>query len=114
MPNPFTSNDKLKGFATGVGISLLTPLVLTALSTFARPAARAAIKAGLVLYERGREKIAEANEVIEDLVAEARAELEESRAELNETMTETEDHASPSADDNRPMGTKPDSPRSKA
>lgn len=90
MANPFNSSDKLKGFATGVGVSLITPLVLTALATVARPAARAAIKAGLVLYERGREKVAEAGEVIEDLVAEAQAELEESRAELHETMAEAE------------------------
>ena len=104
MANPFNSSDKLKGFAAGVGISLVTPLVLTALATVARPAARAAIKAGLVLYEKGREKVAEASEAIEDLVAEAQAELEESRAELNETMAEAEESSSSTPMENRPSG----------
>jgi hypothetical protein len=102
MANPFNSSDKLKGFAAGVGISVVTPLVLTALATVARPAARAAIKAGLVLYERGREKVAEVSEVIEDLVAEAQAELEESRGELHETIAETEEAISPTTKDNKP------------
>jgi hypothetical protein len=102
MANPFKSSDKLKGFAAGVGISVVTPLVLTALATVARPAARAAIKAGLVLYERGREKVAEVSEVIEDLVAEAQAELEESRAELHETIAEDEESISPTTKDSKP------------
>ncbi len=109
MANPFNSSDKLKGFATGVGISLLTPLVLTALATVGRPAARAVIKAGLVLYERGREKVAEAGEVIEDLVAEAQAELEESRAELHENIAETEEFSS-----STPVGGKSGNPEGEA
>ena len=105
MANPFNFSDKFKGFATGVGVSLLTPLVVTALATVARPAARSAIKAGLVLYERGREKFAELNEAIEDLVAEAQAELEEDRAELHETMAEAEESTASTS-----RGSKPDSP----
>jgi hypothetical protein len=102
MANPFNSSDKLKGFAAGVGLSLVTPLVLTALATVARPAARAAIKAGLVLYQRGREKVAEVGEVIEDLVAEAQAELDESHAESHETIVEAEESISPTRKDSKP------------
>ncbi len=72
--------DTMKGIAIGLGAALLTPLALTALVTVGRPALRAAIKAGLTLYEQGREKLAEAGELWEDLIAEAQAELEEERA----------------------------------
>jgi hypothetical protein len=36
---------------------------------------KAAIKGGIVLYEKGRETVAEVGEVLEDIVAEAKAEV---------------------------------------
>jgi capsid protein len=45
-----------------------------------KPAAKAAIKGGLVLYEKGKETFAEVGEVVEDIVAEAKAELDEETA----------------------------------
>jgi hypothetical protein len=61
------------GVAIGVGALLLAPTVLPAVGRVLRPAAKAAIKGGMVFY---RETMAEIGEVASDLFAEARAELE--------------------------------------
>ena len=61
------------GVAVGVGALLLAPSVIPAVGRVLRPAAKAVIKTGLVLY---RETISEVGEVASDLFAEARAELE--------------------------------------
>ncbi len=66
------------GIAIGIGATVFTAAVipaLPALAKAARPAARAAIKSGILLAERGREFMAEASEELEDILAEARAEL---------------------------------------
>jgi hypothetical protein len=74
--------DMFKGnvvmtMAVGVGAAILAPVLVPALSQIVRPAAKAAIKGGYVLYQRGREQVAELGQLTEDIVAEARAELEE-------------------------------------
>ena len=61
------------GVAIGVGALLLAPTVLPAVGRVLRPAAKAAIKGGMVFY---RETMAEIGEGAGDLFAEARAELE--------------------------------------
>jgi hypothetical protein len=68
-------SDTMKGLAIGLGVAAIAPLVASALFGASRPLARAAIKSGLILYEKGREAAAEFAEVVEDLVAEARAEV---------------------------------------
>jgi hypothetical protein len=73
----FFKGESGKGLAIGIGAALLAPVVLPALAGLAKPLARAAIKAGIIAYEKGREAAAEFGEVMEDLVAEARAELEQ-------------------------------------
>lgn len=75
-------DDLLKGnLATGLAIGIaglfLAPTVLPAVGRMAKPLAKAAIKGGLIAYEKGREMMAEAGEVVEDLTAEARAELKQ-------------------------------------
>ena len=65
----------ISGLAIGVGSAILAPLLVPALSKAAKPLAKAAIKGGLVLFETGKEKLAEAQELMDDLLAEARAEL---------------------------------------
>lgn len=67
-----------KGVAIGVGVAVLAPVVITSLFGASRPVARAGIKAGLIFYEKSRETFAEVAEVVEDLVAEAQAEVTES------------------------------------
>ncbi|HEV8032256.1 MAG TPA: DUF5132 domain-containing protein [Stellaceae bacterium] len=62
------------GLAVGVGALLLAPTVLPAVGRVVRPAVKAAIKGGMVLY---RETVAEVGEMASDLFAEARSELEQ-------------------------------------
>lgn len=62
--------DPLTGVVVGIGAVVLAPTVGRVL----RPAAKAVIKGGIVLY---RETLAEVGEAASDLVAEARAELEQ-------------------------------------
>lgn len=66
--------------AAGVGVAVLAPVLAPIIAGAARPLARAAIKTGIIMYEKGREAVAEVGEVFDDLVAEARAELEQNHA----------------------------------
>jgi hypothetical protein len=68
------------GLAIGIGSSILAPVVIPVLASVVKPMAKAAIKGGFLLYQKGREVAAEAQEVVEDLVAETRAELEEAES----------------------------------
>ncbi|HZS81973.1 MAG TPA: DUF5132 domain-containing protein [Stellaceae bacterium] len=60
----------LAGGAVGI---FLAPIVTPALARMMRPAARAALKAGLAVYRRGQEVAAELQETIEDVTAELQA-----------------------------------------
>jgi hypothetical protein len=62
--------------AAGMAAAGLVKQLLPAFAGLGRPVAKATIKGGLALYMKGRVKSAEWGEVIEDLVAEARAELD--------------------------------------
>jgi len=67
--------DIVSGLAIGIGAAIVAPLIVPALSKSARPLAKAVIKGGLVLWETGKEKLAEAQELVDDLLAEARTEI---------------------------------------
>jgi hypothetical protein len=69
----------LGGLAIGIGASVVGPVVIPILASVAKPLTKAAIKGGYLLFEKGKETLAEAQEVIEDLVAEAKAEMEEAQ-----------------------------------
>ncbi|MFO1429049.1 MAG: DUF5132 domain-containing protein [Candidatus Competibacteraceae bacterium] len=64
-----------KGLALGITAVVLAPIILPVITRTARPLAHAALKTGMIFYERGREAVAEAQEVLEDVIAEVRAEL---------------------------------------
>lgn len=64
------------GLAIGIGAAILTPVILPLLSSIGKPLAKSAIKSGILVYEKGRETFAELGEVLDDLVAEAKAEME--------------------------------------
>jgi len=70
----------LGGLAIGIGSAVLAPVVIPILSRTAKPLAKAAIKSAMLMYEKGKEKVAEAQEVVEDLMAEARSELDKESA----------------------------------
>ena len=69
----------LGGLAIGIGASVVAPVVIPILATVVKPLTKAAIKGGYLLYDKGKETLAEAQEVIEDLVAETKAEMEEAQ-----------------------------------
>jgi len=70
------ARNVLIGMGVGVGLAALLPGLSSIFKDAGRPLAKATIKTGLVAYEKGREKMAHWGEVVEDLVAEARMELE--------------------------------------
>ena len=67
-----------RAFATlltgGVVGVFLAPIVAPALARWSRPAAKAALRASMALYERGRQTAAEVRELVEDTAAELAAE----------------------------------------
>jgi hypothetical protein len=92
-------NSFAKGIALGVGVALLVPIAAVTLAPVIRPVARNALKAGALTIERGREFLAETTEMVEDIVAETRAELraehlEQEAANQAEESAETVETAS--------------------
>ena len=77
----------LTGLAIGIGAAVLAPVVLPVLAGIAKPLAKAAMKSGLMLYNKSKEIIAEAGEVTEDLWAEAKTEAEAEMEEEGGTTT---------------------------
>ncbi|HEV3104649.1 MAG TPA: DUF5132 domain-containing protein [Trinickia sp.] len=75
----FFKGNVLAGLVVGVGAIVVAPILLPVVAAVSRPLAKSTIKTGVILFEKGREAAAEMTEVFEDLVAEARAELERSR-----------------------------------
>ena len=65
-------------------IVLLPVLVPVAAGKVGKPLAKATIKGGIVLYEKGKGVIAGVGETLEDIVAEAKAELAETQVERAE------------------------------
>ncbi len=63
------------GMAAAIGAAILAPIVIPVLTQVGKPLTKAAIKQGILAYEKGKEFFAETTEVFEDLVAEAKAEL---------------------------------------
>ena len=66
-----TAVAMLAGGALGV---FLAPLIRPAIARNARPALKAAVHAGLLVYQQGRETFSEFGEVLEDVAAELKAE----------------------------------------
>ena len=75
------------GIAVGIGTAILAPIVIPVLTEIDKPLTKAAIKEGILLYEKSKEAMAEATEVFEDLVAEAKAELAQDQKETQTKST---------------------------
>ena len=76
----------LKDIAKDLGIPgitaiVLLPVLIPVAGKAAKPIAKATIKGGVVLYEKGKGVIANVGETFEDIVAESLAELAEERTE---------------------------------
>lgn len=75
----------------GIAAIVLLPVLVPVVAGVGKPLAKAAIKGGIVLYEKGKGVIAEVGETLEDIVAEAKAELAETQAkEIAEIETQAE------------------------
>lgn len=70
----------------GIAAIVLLPVLVPVSGKVAKPIAKAAIKGGIVLYEQGKGVIAEVGQTLDNLIAEAKAELEAeaSKAEVIE------------------------------
>lgn len=64
----------------GVAGILLAPVVAPVLVQAARPLLKEIMKGGLKCYQKGREAMAEVGEMFDDVMAEARAEVDAGRA----------------------------------
>ena len=97
-------DDIIEGFGSswvptllvGVGVALVAPAVIPALAIGMRPLAKAVIKGGMMVYDKGAEVFAEAGEQLSDLVAEV-------RSELDATATAAADAAASAATNGNPM-----------
>jgi hypothetical protein len=65
----------IPGVLIGVGAVVLAPIFGPALAKAGKPVAKAAIKGGIVFYEKSKIVMAEAGEAFGDLVAQSKAEL---------------------------------------
>jgi hypothetical protein len=65
----------------GITAIVLLPVLVPVATGIGKPIAKAMVKGGIVLYEKGKGVVAEIGERFEDIVAEARAELGEERTE---------------------------------
>jgi len=72
------------GIAVGAGL-LVAPVVIPAIAGAARPLLKAVIKGGYMLFEKGRETVAEVYEMAEDIVEEVKAEVEADLSEAKES-----------------------------
>jgi len=74
------------GLAIGVGAIILGPTAIRTLEGILRPTAKTLIKSGMVFY---RETLSEIGEMATDLVAEARAELDQEASADREPPAKT-------------------------
>jgi hypothetical protein len=61
----------------GIAAIVLLPVLVPVVGKVVKPAAKAAVKGGIVLYEKGKGVITEIGESLDDIISEARAELAE-------------------------------------
>ncbi|MFH2067531.1 MAG: DUF5132 domain-containing protein [Pseudomonadota bacterium] len=65
----------LPGLAIGAGVVLLAPVLIPAISGALKPLLKNTIKGGILAYEGAKLAVAETREALEDITAEAKAEV---------------------------------------
>lgn len=91
------------GIGAAVLATMVAPVVLPVITTAGRPLAKALIRSGMMFYEKSREAVASAGEVMEDLIAEVRAEEANRRTVAETSADEGLSSASP-AGEAKPQG----------
>ncbi len=71
----------VSNLAIGAGVVMLAPVVLPVVGSIVKPVVKAAIKGALVTVEGAKVAVAEAKESLEDITAEAKAEIAGDSAE---------------------------------
>ncbi|AFY79117.1 hypothetical protein Ple7327_3971 [Pleurocapsa sp. PCC 7327] len=71
----------IPGVVAGLGAVVLAPVVIPAAAKVGKPVAKAAIKGGILAYEKVKSTVAETGEVFEDLIAEVQAEIAEEQSQ---------------------------------
>jgi hypothetical protein len=89
-------SDLTRGIAIGLGAAVLIPIAAVALAPYLKPAARTALKLGILGIEKAREAAASLAETLEDVSAEVQDELRAARAERNAAPEPPEPAISPS------------------
>jgi len=84
------NDDLLKGVAIGIGVAILVPVAIAALAPALKPLARSAMKAGIRVYEQGREALEGVGEAIDDIVAEVEEEMVDAREAAEQVMDTAE------------------------
>lgn len=78
--NLFGNGIKFGGaVAIGAAVVLLAPVVLPIVAGIFKPLAKGVIKGGLLAYEGAKVTLAETRETLEDIAAEAKAEIADSQ-----------------------------------
>lgn len=77
--NFLKSSNMSTGLVAGIGLCLLAPVAAKVLTGAGRPLLKETLKGGMFLYTRGRTMLAESRESLEDITAEAKAELAQSK-----------------------------------
>lgn len=70
-------NNFVVGLTAALAATILAPVLIPAIKRGSRPLAKSLVRGGIMLYEKGREAVASAGEMVEDVVAEVRAEAQE-------------------------------------
>jgi Protein of unknown function (DUF5132) len=82
--------DVVEGLGVpGITAIVLLPVLVPVVTGIGKPIAKAMVKGGIILYEKGKGVIAEVGERFEDILAEAKAELAEKRTERMDQPTTT-------------------------
>lgn len=88
-------NNFVVGVTAALAATIIAPVIVPAIKRSGRPIAKSLVKGGLALYEMGREAVANTGEVVEDVVAEVRAEQVVRQAAADDRMEERQTSASP-------------------
>lgn len=70
-------NNFVVGVTAALAATIIAPVLVPAIKRGARPLAKSLVRGGILLYERSREAVASAGEMVEDVVAEIQAEAME-------------------------------------
>lgn len=86
----FKGGNILTGVVVAVGATVLVPVVAPVIGSLLRPAAKAAIKGGILAYDRGRQAVAQLGEMASDVAAEARVDAERATSGPQSTSSENQ------------------------